>query len=507
MRTSSYTIYVTIPDSEKVVIVNSLTGATDVVHEKVAEFLRAMRKAGDEQWVAHPTEQPVEGPKGPVSSPSEQTLLRLIRRGYLTNLSAEEEQQRLVDVVNVIHAGKMRFRSFLLVPTYDCNLRCSYCFQNDLRVKAENHFKLRSMTPERTDRIFEAIRDLQPEDEAHRSRRLGLYGGEPFLAENVQNIEYIVEKARSEGFDHIYAITNGTELQHHMNVMGPGGVTQLQITLDGPREAHNRSRIHKDGIGAGTFDKIMENIELLLPRGVKIDVRVNVTRINAPHLQGLAEIVQKRRLNTFSNFSIYATPVNYPSKTPPPEGFTPYQLDLFMAAKEGDGDNAMKLFERPATGVKGEFLKMFVNKTQIPPRSAFCASHSGMYLFDALGDIYTCWEWVGFPALRVGRIDFETGAVKYNNKQLERWHNRTIANVPTCRKCQYSLYCGGGCAVYATAQTGKFMNNHCNSYPAVFQKGVREAYLEYQSMENSDTALKQTSTATLSSDGGGMLCQ
>lgn len=481
MRTSSYTIYVTTSDPDKVVIINSLSGATDVVRKPVADYLRSMRRPGDEQWVAHPTEPIADGPLGTVEAPSEHTLERLRRRGYITDVTADEEQQHLVRIVNVIHNKAKQRPSFLLIPSYDCNLRCAYCFQNDLRVKEENRPRLVAMTPERTDRIFAAIRELQPTDpSAPPTRNLTLYGGEPFLAENVKNIEYIVEKAHAEGFTSIGAITNATELQHYPHVMGPGGVGSLQITLDGPREAHNRSRIHKDGLGAGTFDQIVENISLLLPRGVKISLRVNVTRVNAPELGELAAIARERGWADHPNFRAYVAPVHYPSKTPPPEGFTPHQLDLFMAASAAERDPGFDLFARPDSGIKGQFLQMFRNKTVVAPRSSFCSSHTGMYLFDALGDIYSCWEWVGFSQLRVGKVDFETGALSLNTKQLERWHSRNIANVPTCRKCQYSLYCGGGCAVYATAHTGKFMNSHCNSFPAVFQQGVRDAFATYE---------------------------
>lgn len=480
MRTSSYTIYVNTDDPNKVVLVNSLTGAVDVVNKTVADYLRAMRKAGDEEWVSHPTASRVSDPEGPVSTPSEQTLQRLIRRGYLTEDTAEEEQQHLVRLVNSIHEKSRKRRSFLLIPSYDCNLRCAYCFQKDLREKEENHPRLIAMTPDRTNCIFNAIRSLQPQDpEVPPTRSLTLYGGEPFLAENVHHIEYIVEKAHSEGFTKISAITNGTELEHYLHLMGPGGVGLLQITLDGPREAHNRSRIHKDGIGSGTFDKIVENISQLLPKGVMINLRVNVTRVNAPHLGELAQIARQQRWDTFPTFRAYVAPVHYHTKTPPPEGFTPAQLDLFMAARSVESNQGFDLFARPDSSIKGQFLEMFQQKTVIQPRSSFCSSHTGMYLFDALGDIYTCWEWVGFAALRVGRLDFGTGEMHFNARQLERWHTRTVANVPTCRKCQYALYCGGGCAVYATAHTGKFMNSHCNSYPAVFQHGVKAAFIEY----------------------------
>jgi uncharacterized protein len=148
---------------------------------------------------------------------------------------------------------------------------------------------------------------------------------------------------------------------------------------------------------------------------------------------------------------------------------------------------------------------MFLQKTVIAPRSSFCGSHTGMYLFDALGDIYTCWEWAGFPAMRVGRLDFETGEMFLQDKQLERWRSRTVANVPTCRKCQYALYCGGGCAAHATAQTGKFMNSHCNSFPAVFQHGVRSAFTEYQEYRQR-VAAGETVEGNLAASSNDMLC-
>jgi uncharacterized protein len=500
MRTSSYTIYVNIPDTDKVVIVNGLSGATDVVHNNVASYLRAMRKTGDEQWVAHPTEVVTHEATCSAVQPTQETFQRLLRRGYVTESSAEQEQEHFVQVVNTVHARSMQRQSFLLIPSYNCNLRCSYCFQNDLRVKEENHHRLSAITPEKADSIFQVIRGLQPTDPAiPRTTSLMFYGGEPFLAENVQNVEYLIAKAHAEGFTALSAITNATELQHYLHVMGPHGVSSLQITLDGPRDAHNSSRVHKDGAAVNTFDQIIENIGLLLPKKVRIGLRVNVTRNNVGQLEQLAQTFRERGWDTDPNFHAYATPVHFPTKTPPPEGFTPYQLDLFMAAKSLTTESAMKFFDRPATGVKGQFLDMFINKTAPQPRSAFCGSNTGMYLFDAMGDVYTCWEWVGFPALRVGHIDFATGELQVQQKQLERWHQRTVANIPTCRKCQYALYCGGGCTVHAVSNNGKFMSSHCNSFPAVFKEGVKAAYSEYKDIQKRAAAGEEIQVAHVDS--------
>lgn len=488
MRTSSYTIHVKTTNPNEIIIVNSLTGATDVITSDVANYLHSLRKKGDIDRFDHLGEI-TEEVDGTVYQPSEATLARLEKRGYLTHDTDEEEQQHLVRLANMIHS-KIRLRpSFLLIPSYDCNLRCTYCFQNDLRVKEENHPQLRVMTREHADIIFDAIRSLQPKDsDIPPTRSITLYGGEPFLAENLSYIEYIIEKCHIEGFQEIFAITNASELQHYMHVMGPKGVTSLQITLDGPREVHNQSRIHKDGV-SGTFDQIVENIGQLLHKGVQVNLRVNVTRMNAPRLGELAKIIRDRDWEKYPHFRAYVAPVHYPSKTPPPEGFTPQQLNLFMVEAALKRDPDFDLFARPEYTIKSQFLNMFLKKTVISPRSSFCSSHTGMYLFDALGNIYACWEWVGFSQLRIGKLDFDTGAMKFNEKMLERWRNRTIASIPACRKCQYALYCGGGCAVYAT-QSGKFMSNHCDSFPANFQQGVKDAYAEYLEQQ------KQVATVT-----------
>lgn len=266
MRTSSYTIYVNTPEAEKVVLVNGLTGAVDVVSASVANYVHSLRKAGDEEWVAHPTAPLAPDPDAPITQPSQETLQRLMRRGYLTKASAEEEQQHQARIATMVHAKASQHPSFLLIPSYDCNLRCACCFQNDLRTKEENRPRLMAMTPERTDRIFAAIRML----------RIG----------------------------------------------------QLQITLDGPREVHNHSRVHKDGPGTGTFDKIVENISHLLSARVRIHLRVNVTRINAPRLGELAQIARERRWDTYPHFKAYVAPVHYPSKTPLPEGLRRREICL-----------------------------------------------------------------------------------------------------------------------------------------------------------------------------------
>src|SRR5205823_13457275 len=128
----------------------------------------------------------------------------------------------------------------------DCNLRCPYCFQDHMRTDPGMSHLLRRMTPAMADRIFaampkiEALHGIPPEAEA--KLEIGLFGGEPLLAANRKIVEYIMKKGKARGDVGFWAISNGTELDAYEDLIEPGMLGQIQITLDGPPSQHDRRR-------------------------------------------------------------------------------------------------------------------------------------------------------------------------------------------------------------------------------------------------------------------------
>ncbi len=90
-RTSSYTIYVDLPDEQEyVLLVHGYSGAYDKVSRRVANFVRsleigALPKPLYGEW----SNEKIDGV---VPTPSDETLNILTKRGYLTEMSREEEQ-------------------------------------------------------------------------------------------------------------------------------------------------------------------------------------------------------------------------------------------------------------------------------------------------------------------------------------------------------------------------------------------------------------------------------
>jgi uncharacterized protein len=475
-RTSSYCIFVKLPKrQDKVLLVHGYTGAYDEVSLDVAEFLYAKR----------PRSAPLYGKWSsefnnlyPEESPSEVTLSELENRGYLTTLTVAEEKERLRSIAAAVHSLQTRGLSYIVVPSYDCNLRCPYCFQDYMRTDPSFQPKLGQMTTELVDQLLDGILELEEAnaDAKTDSRQFTFFGGEPLLAKNVSIVEYIVRRASALGPSAFGAITNGTELEAYGELLGPGAISNLQITLDGPPQTHDRFRIYANG--QGSFEKIAGNISFALDRGVSVSIRVNVCKDNLRDLGNLALEAEKRGWTKYETFRIYAAPIQ-PTANFPGNGnlFNSFELSQSLQRMQ-DVDPILRIVETPSDSMKQRALTLF-RHPEIDPiddfKASFCGAHSGMYIFDPFGDIYACWEKMGDPQIRIGRVGSD-GKFVLEGASLQKWRSRTVATNPTCESCAYALQCGGGCAVLAEAKNGKYFSNFCDGFAARFKAAVGDAY-------------------------------
>lgn len=245
LRTSSYMIPVKLEKEEdKYMLIHGYTGAIDIVTENLLEKIKSIAKGHDF---------------------SDNMLQQLIKRGYITTKTQEEEYAYVARVAKAIHKRKQILNtSFTWVVTYNCNFRCPYCFENR-EMKDSQHSN--TLTIEEVNSIYRAMEQIQPHKEL-RSSILTLYGGEPLLAENKEIVNYIVEEGVKRGYK-FNAITNGYELEHYLDLLSPTKICKLQITIDGPKAIHDTRRIHyKDH---GTFDKIIHNISMALKKNINLN--------------------------------------------------------------------------------------------------------------------------------------------------------------------------------------------------------------------------------------------
>ncbi len=363
-RASSYTIYVDLPeDQEKMLLVHGYTGAYDKVSQRVATYLRSLEVKkppkplyGD--WSPEPSIE------GEVIAPSQATIELLKRRGYLTDKTVEEEQAFFVEMATKLHHLASRLTpNYIFMPTYSCNLRCPYCFQDHMRTNPAFKHLLKTMEPEMVDRIFAAMPQIERghgvTEEMDLPRNITFFGGEPLLAESRPTVEYIINKALSLGKANFSAVTNGTELEAYQDLLGQDKISFLQITLDGPPREHDQRRIYADG--RGSFEKIARNLTMALDLGVQISVRMNIDRNNIHQLPELAEEIIARGWNSYQNFSAYTAPVTTSElndKTSIKTTFNSWELDQALDEMRQQYPN-MKVIDRPDDGLMARVRQIF----------------------------------------------------------------------------------------------------------------------------------------------------
>ena len=165
---------------------HGVTGAIDEVSNDMGLMLSRCRRK----------QQSIE------ESEFDSTDFELLRsRGYLTTLSYDAEVDAFVEYVNRLHkknrtSGSSGF--VMLAVSYDCNLRCPYCYQNELRDR--NGPFLRSMSPDFVDTLFTKTIPALYGTTANRLQ-ISLYGGEPFTPENVPAIEQALYYAHLRGHE------------------------------------------------------------------------------------------------------------------------------------------------------------------------------------------------------------------------------------------------------------------------------------------------------------------
>ncbi len=487
LRTSSYTIYVDLPDSSsEMLLVHGYTGAYDKVSRRVANYLRTRDSRrppkplygewSPEPEVAQDTEPP---PKEAIEA--------LKKRGYLTASSPEDEEEFFARFAKGLHQRhSQRAPSYIFMPTYDCNLRCSYCFQDHMRTDDSFRHLLRTMTPQLIDRIFqstaqlEAAHGLEPSPERRRS--IGFFGGEPLMAESRAIVEHIMDQARALGPAEFWAVTNGTDLEAYDDLLGRDGISRLQITLDGPPREHDRRRIYADA--SPSYERIARNIDRALGRDTVVNVRLNIDRGNLQDLPELTRDLRSRGWHKHRDFSVYTAPINAVNdNTDHSRTLNSWQLDQALTEMREEHPDTW-IIGRPDEAIRVRARQIFDGHEGLVPqlRPSFCGAHDQMYIFDPFGDIYACWERTGEPKVRIARIT-EDGGIEFQHAVNTQWRSRSVASNPVCRRCRYALHCGGGCAILALGQRGKFHANYCDGFASRFRSSVADAYRAFAAGE------------------------
>ena len=231
----------------------------------------------------------------------------------------------------------------------------------------------------------------------------------------------------------------------------------LFITLDGTREDNDKRRVHVGG--GGSFEKIMNNVELALSKGLRVSIRINVGPENLERVYDLAELIEKKGLTAYPDFCYYYTTTsgeNYPGAD---HGVSYRELVEMQVRKGLDKNYAMFHVFKYAFYVDW-FRQYIEDKEYFRTGDVACEAGTSNFLIGPEGHIYTCYKFVARDDMRVGRVDVDKGKFAFKFDLL-KWKNRRVANMPECMECPYVFTCKGGCAYEAYWEKGDISASCC----------------------------------------------
>lgn len=459
MRISTYEIILPLFDKNKneipgkTLLVNGLYGAFDIIDKNDAQKIQA----------------------GNFSELSLELREKMLSRGHLTrkNESEEFEDMKILAKISKQIYGRIHVNA-VIMPTYDCNFRCPYCYEQHRLSKGQDWLN-NTMSDETVEAVFSALKNYK--ERGFLVDHCVFYGGEPLLAKNIHVVRKIAERFKELDIT-MAAVTNAYELESYIDLLEEFKFKSLQITVDGVAEVNNRSRIHKDG--KPTYDKILNNIELALEHGIAVSVRVNIGNENIHDIGALIEDFKKRgfmdkekarkqsavdnQKTTRGKFSYYFKAVNNdlnPKKNVSERDIFEELLRTGIPLQE-----ALQL-NTPFSAAFGKLRALF-NKDIFFGFSAYdCGAESGMVVIDPFGTIYTCWDFVGKEDKSVGYVDKENGRFIWNFAKA-KWVTRTVDLMENCQTCPYCLICGGGCASRAAFEHGNCFRESCGEGKEIF---------------------------------------
>ncbi len=190
-----------------------------------------------------------------------------------------------------------KFFQLILLPTELCNFRCTYCYEDFSvgRMKRETITGIKALLENRcTDLDY-----LQ----------IAWFGGEPLTAKDIvlEISEYAMALTRKYPQLRYKGdmTTNGYFLNYDTTVaLANVGVQNYQISLDGPREIHNKSRIRADG--GNTYDQIWSNLLAIRDSSLPVSVllRIHFTVDTLGQLDSLIDEIKKEFIHD-SRFSVF----------------------------------------------------------------------------------------------------------------------------------------------------------------------------------------------------------
>jgi uncharacterized protein len=321
----------------------------------------------------------------------------------------------------------------ILNLTHGCNLRCQYCYVN-----ATTGPKMSNAIAKAT---IDKILSQKPT-----YFRFDLHGGEPTLEWSL--IEYIVsyakERSKDLGKEIDFSITtNATLLDEKKVIFLKENGFRVGVSIDGPREIHERNRYY--GNGNGSFVDVMRGIKILQKYDLPFHVIAVIT--NPQEIKSIFDFFISEQI-----YSMRLLPYVYQGRAVSPM-LTESEQEHFVRQDLQILRQAIELNRESGLHVKLLHISSMFRSILSWEQMEFCKSPLGpacnLIAVFPNGDIYPCNCLAGSNRMEEFKIGNITSPMSLENilaasEPLLSPRQRNVDEIEKCSGCAWKRICGGG---------------------------------------------------------------
>lgn len=382
---------------------------------------------------------------------------RLPELMYASGFVLDDTIDEKIFILNQFNARVLCYNSdyvsLSIIPTLRCNLACAYCYESA---------GIDSRHLDMNDDVIQSVLSFISELKGSLNKlQINFYGGEPLLDKKrfIEILGRIHGLTSNHGVSlGIGLITNGYNFDREIVdfILGLDVKCYVQITLDGPKELHDKKRVLKNR--HGTFDTIIKNLKHLISVNDKnpfsINVRVNIGKNESGSFYDLCNYLKDEDI--FDRINLYAASIFDESTLPcndmeAPFGFDPQTYELNNHVARLKGSEAGKAFQ---------VLHGSHDLCVLLMRNAF--------MIDPDGDLYKCYMDITDKSKIIGNVS-QVFKLRSNAKYVEMM-TKTKLDVPMCANCPALPLC----ITYCPRDT--IVKNICHNYPEMIRQEIG-AYL------------------------------
>lgn len=434
---------VAVKDEERYCVFNSLFGSLAVIEDENIIKIISGEKSADE-----------------VDS---KILMKLCEQGFICTSDVEEESICNVKKMDMICDSHLHLN---IMPSYECNFRCAYCYQNF--PEAEDNFPKIEMPKEIQESIVKYVRK---EIINFTGLIVEWYGGEPLLKKDIilQISNRLIEISKKMGKPYFSTITtNGYLLDvNTFRELLKSKIIKYHVTLDGFELVHNAQRFLKTG--QGTYSVILDNLikirDEVKSSDFNIVIRVNVTKALLPRLQEWIVFLHEQFSND-NRFKFFIRCV---------ENRGGKAIERMMDDVVNDDDEVFKIIRDANIDLDYSF---YYYGTLI--NSICLAAKRNAYLIDPQGNIRKCGEYLRDDRTIIGYLN-ENGRMEIDRDKFARWFNDRVIDRDECKMCKMMPACNNS----ACPMRADIINENSKlcSYEHRNIKNILKVFLKYNNYD------------------------